>query len=121
MQISLIAIFGVLGVLSRYGIDQIVKAEPMHFPVSTLTVNMLGSFLVGCLFAYFASKNSHPLHQPLIIGFCGGLTTFSSYSLQILNLMQLGEVNKSLIYAILSPSLGVLLALTGYKIVTHFS
>jgi CrcB protein len=108
MEIILIAFFGSLGVLSRYGIDKVVM-NSNDFPLATFTSNMMGCFLIGLLAAYFESKGHNVLTKSLMIGFCGGLTTFSSYALQGLNGFTSGNLVANVGYLILSPLLGIAL------------
>lgn len=65
------------------------------FPIGTLVVNVLGSFVIGAVAALTAPDGAMPhatlLRQVVIIGVLGGFTTFSSFSLQTLNLLAAGE------------------------------
>ena len=82
-----------LGGMLRYGSGVwLYQVAPSHFPTSTLFVNVVGSLVIGVL--SFLTKNddgwiSNPYIQTgLMVGFCGGFTTFSSFSLQTLELFQ---------------------------------
>ena len=111
---NLIAIagFGILGVLSRYGIDQLSGQWNESFPVSTFAINILGSLLAGTLYALAASRDfSATLQTGLLVGFCGGFTTFSAYALQTSLLIERGRVLPALAYLVLSPALGLVAAL----------
>lgn len=118
MKIFLISIFGVLGILSRYSIDTYFSSKSYNLPISTLIANLLGCILCGFIFTLFTYKPnlSFNLYQALIIGFCGGLTTFSSYSLQAVTLFQAGALDKSILYFVLSPVLGCISLYLGMKI-----
>ena len=93
-----IAIGGALGSMARYGIGGLVsnKFGP-PFPWGTLVVNVTGSFIIGFLGAITAAEGQMTPQsrvfatQLLITGVCGGYTTFSSFSLQTLNLLRDGE------------------------------
>jgi len=87
---------GALGTLSRYGLSGVVAAQfGETFPWGTLTVNILGSFIIG-FFAVLTAPDGRVFVGPtarqfVMTGFCGGFTTFSSFSLNTLNLIRDGE------------------------------
>jgi CrcB protein len=90
-----VAIGGALGSMARYGIGGIVSDRfGETFPWGTLVVNVSGSFIIGFLGALTASEGKMSSQsrvvatQLLITGVCGGYTTFSSFSLQTLNLLR---------------------------------
>lgn len=110
-NILAVAGFGVLGVLSRYFIQIWVPSS--GFPWGTFLINLSGSFLIGLLFGLFKnSAVSSTLQIGLLVGFLGGFTTFSSYSLETLKLLTEQPVT-GLTYFILSPILGLLCAWAG--------
>jgi CrcB protein len=91
-----VAIGGALGSVARYWCSDVVAEvagrQGSLFPWGTLVVNVSGSFLIGFLFA-FSEPGGRRLIGPagrqfLMYGVCGGYTTFSSFSLQTLNLLQ---------------------------------
>lgn len=82
---------GAIGSIFRYLTNWFVsKYFQSSFPISTLLVNVLGSLLIGVLIGYFGKyfPENHPLKLLLIVGFCGGFTTFSSFALENYNLLQ---------------------------------
>jgi CrcB protein len=90
-----VAIGGALGSMARYGIGGLVSAKfGATFPWGTLVVNVTGSFIIGFLGALTAPEGKMTPQsrvlatQLLITGVCGGYTTFSSFSLQTLNLLR---------------------------------
>lgn len=90
-----VAAGGVVGSLLRFGVAQWVSAQwPRHFFFATLAVNLLGCLLIGYLYALFLTRPefSPELRAGLIIGFLGALTTFSSFSLDGLRLLESGQV-----------------------------
>jgi len=84
-----VAIGGALGSVARFGLDGLITARwGETFPWGTLTINVTGSFLIG-VFAAYADPDGRVLVSPgvrqfLMIGVCGGYTTFSSFSLRTL-------------------------------------
>ena len=90
-----IAIGGALGSVSRYWLNGIVSAKfGETFPAGTLAINVMGSFIIGILGALtlpegrMSPETRTFATQFLMIGVCGGFTTFSSFSLQTLNLLR---------------------------------
>ncbi|MBX7156999.1 MAG: fluoride efflux transporter CrcB [Verrucomicrobiae bacterium] len=86
-----------------------VKHWGVVFPWGTLIVNVLGSFLIGLVSVWVGSERrlwlGIEMQQFLMIGFFGGFTTFSSFSLQNLNLLQTGEWQRALANIFLSLTL----------------
>ena len=78
-----LALGGALGTLARYGLNGVISERVATFPLGTMIVNITGCFAIG-LFAPLALRTEWRTF--LMIGFCGGYTTFSSYGLQTLNL-----------------------------------
>ncbi len=95
-QYMVVAIGSALGGVSRYWLSNIIAERYGNwFPYNTLFINITGSFLIG-IFAAMSSADSRLLVSPslrifLMVGVCGGYTTFSSFSLQTLNLALDGE------------------------------
>lgn len=105
-MINLLAIFigGGLGSISRYGITMLLKAYSLEFPFATLSVNIVGSLILGFAIALFWNKA--PLHDTLklaiTVGFCGGLTTFSTFSWETFDLIKNGEFVLAILYTFIS-------------------
>lgn len=118
MKILLISIFGVLGVLSRYSLDSYFSQKNLNFPLSTFIANIIGCIICGSLFYLINQKTNSNIqvYQALIIGFCGGLTTFSSYSLQVFNMINTNDFIKAFSYLFLSTLFGCLSIFLGMKI-----
>ena len=105
-----IALGGALGAAGRHVVGHVV-AERLGraFPYGTLSVNILGSFLMGFLVVALASRfdASPELRGFLAVGVLGGFTTFSAYSLEIALLFERGAMQMSILYAFLSVILAV--------------
>ena len=106
-----IALGSALGGVSRYWIGGMVqRSSPGTFPIGTLIVNLTGSFLIGLILQYSLESGSmnQELRVFLTIGFCGGYTTFSSFSWETLQLLQTGEWGRAGLYVVGSVALGLL-------------
>ncbi len=111
-----VAAGGVVGTLIRFGIATWVSAHwPRHFHLATLAVNLLGCLLIGYLYASFLARPdiSPELRGGLIIGFLGALTTFSSFSLDGLRLLESGQLATAFGYIGVSVLGGLLAAWAG--------
>ena len=107
---------GVVGTLMRFGVATWVSAQwPRHFYLATLAVNLLGCLLIGYLYAFFLARPdiSPELRGGLIIGFLGALTTFSSFSLDGLRLLESGQFATAFGYIGVSVLGGLLAAGAG--------
>ena len=95
----LIALGGAVGSVGRYALGAAVQRVTHAFPLGTLTVNVVGCVLVGILARAFMNSQLHPdIRAMLIVGFCGGFTTFSAFSLEVVGLAQGGESLRALAY-----------------------
>lgn len=114
MVFAFIIPLGVLGVLLRYGIDQALPRSVTDFPWSTLIINLMGCVAVG--FIYQSEMFKENLKTGMIVGFCGGFTTFSGFGLQLLQLLTNGEWFSFALYMLASPVLGILAVYLGTKL-----
>ena len=115
-----IALGGALGALSRYGISQwIMQAWPKAFPLATFAVNLIGCLIIGILYGLWSSRPefSPVLRQGLFVGFLGAFTTFSTFSLDALRLMENGEGLMALAYILLSVCVCLLATWAGLSLV----
>lgn len=112
---------GGIGAVARYtaGI-QAAKLWGVNFPYGTLLINILGSFLIGVIASYFtlfSNTANQDLRLFLIVGILGGFTTFSSFSLETLILMQRGELLLALGYVLLSVFISLAMVFVGFEVV----
>lgn len=112
----LISAFGFFGILSRYGIDQFFNHSNTSFPVSTFIINFVGSFLAGVIFS-LGERMTSEIQLALLVGFCGGFTTFSAFSLQTFSMLDRGQYLLGISYFFLSPVLGLLGASLGILLI----
>ena len=91
MDILLVGLAGSLGAIGRYLIYQIDRSLPPHnFPFATLVINLLGCFIAGLVLGFAEKALPHQKHYFMLfsIGFVGSFTTFSSLSVETLQLAQ---------------------------------
>lgn len=121
MIYNIIAVFigGGLGAVLRYMVSYVSKSFFQMSILSTLTVNLLGCFLMGYVFGLTSDKiqTISPIFKVFItVGFLGGLTTFSTFSLEGFELFQGEKIGIALSYIMCSCVFGLLLVWTGYSL-----
>lgn len=105
-----VAIGGTLGCWARYLLTNLVQALlGRDFPYATLSINVLGSFLMGFLFVATLDRLivSPYMRLGVLTGFLGGFTTFSTFAMETLLLAEDGEAGKAILYVLLSLVLGI--------------
>lgn len=109
MVILGVAVLGMLGVLSRFFIDRVAAGWGYEFPAATFAINCFGSFLIGI--AVVAANEAGALSKEtslmVTVGFLGGFTTFSAFSLQTFQLFEKGQTALAAGYFIGSPAAGL--------------
>ena len=115
-QLFLVFLGGGLGSIIRLIINRLIPSE--SFPYSTLTVNMIGSFLIGLIISYLIDSNmlKSDYYYFLVVGICGGLTTFSAFSIENFNFIKSNEIFNSFIYIFISVSLCIALTYLGFVV-----
>ena len=116
MTYVFIAIFAIIGAFARYGQSIVVQSVlGRSFPFATLSINVLGSFLMGFLFFETLERiNLSPeLRTGILTGGLGAYTTFSTFSLESLGLIENGEMVKAGLYIVASVVLSIAAALFG--------
>jgi len=110
-----VAIGGAIGAVGRYltGVAA-VRVMGHGYPWGTLTVNIVGSFLMGILIVVLMTKDGGLRLAPLLMtGMLGGFTTFSAFSLDALTIYERGQVGTAAIYVIASVVLSLLAIFVG--------
>lgn len=113
MNLLLIAAGGAAGSLLRYGVQKMLN---LQFPLGTLAVNIVGCFLIGCLWAFSVKGLGEGMRLLLMTGFCGGFTTFSAFTFESVHMLTAGRWAAFFIYAFASVAGGMLSTFLGYKI-----
>jgi CrcB protein len=111
-----IAVGGALGSMARYATGVYVgRWLGTTFPWGTLLINIIGSFLIGAFAESFALRwdASQTTRVFLVVGICGGYTTFSTFSLDIVTLINRGEFLAAGAYVVASVALGLLALYAG--------
>lgn len=119
-MILIIGTGGFLGTVSRYLSQRLISYYlSVSFPFGTFFVNILGCFLVGLIFGIGEKSNtlSPEVRMFLMVGFCGGFTTFSTFSLDCINLMRDAQYIYLLTYISLSVILGLIATLGGITLI----
>ena len=116
-NLILVFVGGGLGSMIRFLISKINYSN-LNFPIGTLFVNLLGSFLIGLIIGYGLKNNN--LNNPefifLTTGFCGGFTTFSAFSAESLEMLNSGSYNYFFIYSSITIVAGILFAFLGFSL-----
>ena len=121
MAMKILAVFlgGAFGSVGRYGVYLLFENK-MHVQKfwATLSVNILGSFLIGVFWAILAGNKSANTWQLLLMtGFLGGFTTFSAFSLDVLELFRGGEIKQALLYIAISLIGSLVMVFCAYYLV----
>lgn len=103
-MIFAIALAGAAGSVARYLLGRLTQqTSHVAFPIGTLVVNVIGCVIIGLLARQFMNDETRPVLQAsLMVGFCGGFTTFSAFSLETLGLLQAGHWPRAVAYVLAS-------------------
>ncbi len=115
-MIFAVAAGGAIGATGRFLVGRMMmKLMGTGFPWGTLSVNILGSFLIGCVAGALATRYnlSHVWQGFLIIGVLGGFTTFSAFSLEVALMIEKNQLSIAVFYALASMIIGVLALFAG--------
>ena len=122
-QFLLVGIGGFIGSVARFWVSKLnIYFHFLSIPMGTLTVNILGSFIIGFITGISAKSEliSPSLRLFLMVGICGGFTTFSSFTNENMTLIQNGQILSALLYTGLSIFLGFSAVYLGFLITNLF-
>ncbi len=105
----LVGIGGFLGSICRYLVSLLPLSRKYTFPWTTLSVNLIGCFLIALLVRHFIPPDNLRANLLWKTGFCGGFTTFSSFALETQTLLENNHPYLAISYVALSICLGLLL------------
>ena len=107
--LSLVALGGAIGASLRFltGVGVLRLLGPSDFPLAIITVNVIGSFLMGVFVAAAAQRGLTHLSPFVMTGVLGGFTTFSAFSLETMTLIERGQITSAALYVGLSVGLSV--------------
>lgn len=119
MNVLLVALGSACGGAARYLTGLLVPAVGT-FPLATWAINVVGSFLIGLLSGFLlrlsSSASSEALRLIFVVGFCGGFTTFSTFSNETLRLLESSAYLSAALYVLSSLSAGLLAVFLGYAL-----
>ncbi len=119
LKLLLIAVFGAIGTLARYGLQGLIQTRiGSTFPYGTLVVNLTGCFFLGLLGQIMLNRMivSPELRMAIAIGFFGGYTTFSSFGWETAKMLEAGEWLWASTYVAASVVFGLALSVTGIRL-----
>lgn len=118
-NLVLVLLGGGFGSIARYLLSYFfTKNNALSFPWATFIANSVGCLIIGLLFGYIQKNNlqNETLKLLLITGFCGGFTTFSTFSLENIQFIQNQNYNLAIIYTLASLLVGFLAVFIGFKL-----
>ena len=123
MRITLIAIFGAIGTLSRYGIQSVLQfGMGAKFPWGTMLINLTGCFFLGLIGQLTLGRIaiSPDWRAAITVGFFGGYTTFSSFGWETAKMVEEGDWLPATGYVATSVIVGLLLSFAGIRLANRF-
>ena len=120
LPVVLVFVGGGLGAVMRYGMTiGVGRMAGTGFPLATLSVNVIGSFLMGAIVAWFAFRGESGQEWRLFLttGVLGGFTTFSAFSLETMLLYERGDTMLAGLYVVLSVVVSILALAAGLMVV----
>lgn len=123
MRYFLIALFGAIGTLARFGLQGVVQIKTgSTFPYGTLLINLSGCFFLGLIGQATLNRMIVPpeWRMAIAVGFFGGYTTFSSFGWETAKMLEAGEWLRASTYVAASVVFGLLLSVAGIRLANRF-
>jgi fluoride exporter len=123
LRLLLIAVFGAIGTLARYGLQGLVQVKMgSTFPYGTLAINLTGCFFLGLIGQFTLNRMviSPELRMAIAVGFFGGYTTFSSFGWETAKMLEAGEWIWATTYVATSVVFGLFLSVAGIRLASRF-
>lgn len=116
LDFAAVGVGAAVGAWLRWGLSTWLNPRVPHFPLGTLAANLIGGYLVGLAVAYFLVRHDLPPQWRLfaVTGFLGGLTTFSTFSAEVTELLARGEIATGLLLAATHLAGSLLLTAAGF-------
>jgi CrcB protein len=114
-----VALGGGIGALSRYGVDTLIERRvESSFPWATFTINVTGCLAVGFVIAALVDRHRAPqwVRAGLVVGFCGGYTTFSTFAQETLDTLEGRDLAVAIAYVSASVVVGLVAVLVGTRL-----
>jgi CrcB protein len=113
-RIAVICVGGAVGTLVRAGTAEALPHRSGEWPWATFIVNLVGAFILGWLLTRLAERTAPSRHWRFLVGtgFCGALTTFSTFQIETFQFARAGDVGLAIAYPVASMAAGMLLAVT---------
>ncbi len=120
-----IALGGALGTVARFAIEALAVPVSAVLPLGTIGINLLGSFVIGFIGTLTLAHGRHPLGQTarlfLMVGVCGGFTTFSSFSLESFERLRGGGFYLALANVAISVLCGLAAVTAGHALASRWN
>jgi fluoride exporter len=123
LRLTLIAIFGAIGTLLRYGLQGLAQVRVSGtFPYGTLLINLTGCFFLGLIGQFTLNRLVIPpdWRVAITVGFFGGYTTFSSFGWETAKMLEDGEWLSATSYVAASVVVGLFLSVAGIRLANRF-
>jgi CrcB protein len=117
LAVGALLVAGAVGAVIRYALSRAYPVRPGHLPGGILIVNVVGSLVAGAVIGLAErAAISDDVRLVLLTGFCGGLTTFSTWSVETIELVDGGRWRAAILNVLVTLALGLGAAVAGYLI-----
>ncbi len=121
----LVAAGGAIGTLARYGLATLMAPVSQSLPWGTIAINIGGSFVIGAFGTFTLATGRYPVPDTIrlfvMVGICGGFTTFSSFSLQTFDLLRAGAPGRAAVNVAVSVALCLAAVAAGHYVAARFN